>query len=97
MVTLSFKSILLPTPSKPYLILHMLSDYEIPHESFIAQATGSFQQSWNRQTFGVPRQSRGFTQGKLIESTDLELIEFNENMGKAFECPRCHWQGVLGG
>jgi hypothetical protein len=34
---------------------------------------------------------------KLIESTDLELIEFKENMGKAFECPRCHWQGVLGG
>lgn len=36
-------------------------------------------------------------QTKLIESTDLELIEFNENMGKAFECPKCHWQGVLGG
>jgi len=36
-------------------------------------------------------------QTKLIESTDSELIEFNENMAKAFECPKCHWQGVLGG
>lgn len=38
-------------------------------------------------------------QAKLIESTDHELIEFNENenMAKAFECPKCHWQGVLGG
>jgi hypothetical protein len=36
-------------------------------------------------------------QTKLIESTDRELIEFNDNMAKAFECPKCHWQGVLGG
>ncbi len=42
-VTLSFKSILLPTPTKPHLILHMFPDYEIPPESALDQATGSFQ------------------------------------------------------
>jgi hypothetical protein len=36
-------------------------------------------------------------QAKLIESTDPELIEFKEEGAKALECPKCHWQGVLGG
>jgi len=36
-------------------------------------------------------------QTKLIESLDFELDEFKEDGAKAFECPKCHWQGILGG
>jgi hypothetical protein len=36
-------------------------------------------------------------QTKLMESTDLELEEFKDDGAKTFECPRCHWQGILGG
>ncbi len=36
-------------------------------------------------------------QTKLIESTDLELEGFKEDGAKTFECPKCHWQGLLGG
>jgi len=36
-------------------------------------------------------------QTKLIVSIDSELNDFDENGREAFECPKCHWQGVLGG
>jgi hypothetical protein len=36
-------------------------------------------------------------QAKLIESIDPGLVEFMEDGAKALECPRCHWQGVVGG
>lgn len=36
-------------------------------------------------------------QAKLIESIDSELADFMEEGAKTLECPRCHWQGVMGG
>jgi hypothetical protein len=35
-------------------------------------------------------------QTKLIELTDPDLEEMKEDGAKAFECPKCHWQGVVG-
>ena len=34
-------------------------------------------------------------QAKLIESYDIDLIDFIEDEMKAFECPKCNWQGIL--
>ena len=36
-------------------------------------------------------------QTKLIESDDPDLEELVEEGARALECPKCHWQGVLGG
>ena len=36
-------------------------------------------------------------QAKLIAAQDSELEEFMEGGASALECPKCHWQGVLGG
>ena len=36
-------------------------------------------------------------QAKLVPSTDPELAELREDWERAMECPKCHWQGVLGG
>ena len=36
-------------------------------------------------------------QAKLIESEELDLIDFIEDGMRALECPKCHWQGIFGG
>jgi hypothetical protein len=36
-------------------------------------------------------------QARLIDSQDPELVGFTEDGARALECPKCYWQGVLGG